>query len=221
MTHAPGRFLTLEGGEGSGKSTQARVIADMLRARGVEVVQTREPGGSPGAEEVRAALLSGAVQPLGADVEALLFAAARADHVAQTIRPALEAGRWVICDRFIDSTRVYQGAVGKVDVRLLRALERVAAAHARPDLTLILDLPSEIGLERAQVRGKGAVADRFEREGLAFHQAVRDAFLDLAREDPDRCAVVDASGTAEEVAARIADTVTRRLGAWLPAVVPA
>ncbi|MEP9379049.1 dTMP kinase [Aquabacter sp. CN5-332] len=217
MIEAPGRFLTLEGGEGSGKSTQARLLGDMLRARGIDVVQTREPGGSPGAEEVRKALLSGAVQPLGADVEALLFAAARADHVDETILPALKTGRWVICDRFIDSTKVYQGAVGKVDARLLRALEEVAASRARPDLTLILDLPPEIGLERAAVRGKGAVADRFEREGGDFHRAVREAFLDLARQDPARCVVIDANGEAEAVAERIKTAVLARLAAALPA----
>lgn len=217
MTEARGRFLTLEGGEGSGKSTQARLLGDMLRARGIEVVLTREPGGSPGAEEVRKALLSGAVQPLGADVEALLFAAARADHVDETILPALKAGRWVICDRFIDSTKVYQGAVGKVDARLLRALEEVAASRARPDLTLILDLPPEIGLERAAARGKGAAADRFEREGVDFHRAVREAFLDLARQDPARCVVIDANGEAEAVAERIKTAVIARLGRALPA----
>lgn len=217
MSAAPGRFLTLEGGEGSGKSTQARRLADMLRTRGLDAVLTREPGGSPGAEEVRKALLSGAIAPLGADVEALLFAAARADHVDETILPALGAGRWVICDRFIDSTKVYQGAVGKVDARLLRALEEVAASKARPDLTLILDLPPEIGLERASRRAEGAAADRFEREGIDFHRAVREAFLDLARRDPARCVVIDANGEADVVAERIRNAVLARFGEELPA----
>ncbi|TCT02622.1 dTMP kinase [Aquabacter spiritensis] len=215
MTPPRGRFITLEGGEGSGKSTQARLLAEALSRRGLDVVRTREPGGSEGAELVRQILLSGAAEPFGTDVEALLFAAARGDHVDQLILPALATGHWVICDRFVDSTRVYQGAVGKVDIRLLRALERVVASAAVPDLTLILDLPPEVGLARAAVRGRGAVADRFEREGIAFHTAVREAFLAIAQTDPVRCKVIDASGEAETVAERVWDEVEGRLGAAL------
>ena len=158
-----GHFITFEGGEGSGKSTHAATLARTARMRsGIEVVLTREPGGSTGAEIIRHILLSGIAKPLGAETEAILFAAARDDHVRATIRPALEAGKWVICDRFINSTRVYQGALGKVDAKLIRSLERVTVGAAMPDLTFILDVPATVGLARAKRRrGKGA-ADRFE-----------------------------------------------------------
>ncbi|MFG1478841.1 dTMP kinase [Xanthobacter sp. V4C-4] len=207
---ARGWFITLEGGEGTGKSTQARLLAAHLHARGLEVVETREPGGSPGAEAVRHVLLSGAAEPLGPGVEALLFAAARADHVETRIAPALARGQVVVCDRFIDSTRVYQGAVGRVEPELLRQLERVCV-RTRPDLTLVLDVPPQVGLARAAARGKGAVADRFEKEGPAYHAAVREAFLALAAADPDRCAVIDATPPADAVAAGIAALVDARL----------
>ncbi|MFG1357948.1 dTMP kinase [Xanthobacter pseudotagetidis] len=204
-----GRFITFEGGEGTGKSTQARRLATHLRALGREVVETREPGGSPGAEAVRHVLLSGAAEPLGPQAEALLFAAARADHVDMLIVPALAAGRTVVCDRFIDSTRVYQGALGDVPDGLLDALEQVAAAAARPDLTFVLDVPAEIGLARAA--GRGAVADRFEKQGADYHEKIRAAFLARAAADPARCVVVDASGDAHQVAAEIARLAAERL----------
>ena len=204
-----GRFITFEGGEGTGKSTQARRLAAHLRAQGRDVVETREPGGSPGAEAVRHVLLSGAAKPLGPQAEALLFAAARADHVDQLIRPALDAGKLVVCDRFYDSTRVYQGAVGAVPLDLLDTLEQVAASDARPDLTLVLDVPVTLGLERAA--GRGAQADRFEAEDSAYHERVRAAFLALADKAPDRCAVVDASGDADTVAAEITRIVEAHL----------
>lgn len=210
-----GLFITLEGGEGTGKSTQARRLAQWLRDLGRDVVETREPGGSPGAEAVRHVLLSGAAQPLGPAAEALLFAAARADHVDRLIRPALAAGRDVVCDRFIDSTRVYQGAVGAVAPGLLDALEALAAGATRPDLTLILDVPPETGLARAAARGKGAVADRFEKEGADYHAAVRAAFLARAAAAPERCVVVDATGDADAVAHAVVRMVADRLG--LPA----
>lgn len=210
-----GLFITLEGGEGTGKSTQARRLAQRLRDLGRDVVETREPGGSPGAEAVRHVLLSGAAQPLGPAAEALLFAAARADHVDRLIRPALAAGRDVVCDRFIDSTRVYQGAVGAVAPDLLDALEALAAGATRPDLTLILDVPPETGLARAAARGKGAVADRFEKEGADYHAAVRAAFLARAATAPERCVVVDATGDADAVAHAVTRMVADRLG--LPA----
>lgn len=221
MTPPRGRFITLEGGEGSGKSTQANRLAETLRASGRDVVLTREPGGSPGAEMVRAALLEGAVKRFGADVEALLFAAARADHVDGTILPALERGQWVICDRFIDSTRVYQGAVGAVDPRLLTALEMVAAEKARPDLTLLLDVPTATGLARARARANGAAADRFEGEGAAFHHKVRTAFLEIARAEPERCIVIDAAQPPDVVAARIRKAVMARFGEAPAGAVPA
>lgn len=205
-----GSFITFEGGEGVGKSTQVRLLGERLRAAGIEVVTTREPGGSPGAEAVRHVLLSGAAKPLGPLTEAMLFAAARADHVDITIRPALERGAFVICDRFTDSTRVYQGALGNVDPRLIRALERVAVGATVPDLTLILDLPAEEGLRRAASRSGGA-ADRFEKEDVSFHRHLREAFRELAEREPERCVLIDASGDADGVADAIWRAVETRL----------
>ena len=165
-----GQFITFEGGEGSGKSTHTRLLAERLKALGIEVVLTREPGGSPGAEIIRHVLLSGLAKPLGPETETILFAAARDDHVRTTIRPALIDGKWVICDRFIDSTRVYQGVLGKVDGKLIRGLERITVGAAMPDLTFILDVPATVGLARAKRRrGKGAT-DRFEAELVEFHE---------------------------------------------------
>ena len=160
-----GHFITFEGGEGSGKSTHARLLAERLKALGIETVLTREPGGSPGAEIIRHILLSGLAKPLGAETEAILFAAARDDHVRTMIRPALDAGKWVICDRFINSTRVYQGALGKVDAKLIRGLERVTVGGAMPDLTFILDVPATVGLARAK-RRRGAGRGRPLRSGV-------------------------------------------------------
>src|SRR5690606_7576684 len=165
------RFITFEGGEGSGKSTQAKRLAERLRLRGHEVVETREPGGSPGAEAIRHLLLSGIAKPLGPEAETFMFAAARDDHVNATIRPALERGAWVVCDRFIDSTRVYQGTLGNVDQRLIRALERLVVGDTWPDLTFILDVPPEIGLKRVDTRGEGI--NRFEAEDLEYHRLLR------------------------------------------------
>ena len=167
-----GRFITFEGGEGSGKSTHARILADRLNALGIEVVLTREPGGSAGAEIIRHILLSGIAKPLGAETEAILFAAARDDHVRATILPALVAGRWVICDRFIDSTRVYQGALGKVDAKLIRGLERVTIGATMPNLTFVLDVPANVGLARAKRRRGSSATDRFEAESVEFHEDV-------------------------------------------------
>ena len=207
MTKLSGRFITLEGGEGTGKSTQARLLAAHLRACGCDVLETREPGGSPGAEAIRHILLSGAAEPLGAEAEAMLFAAARSDHMDERIRPALETGHFVVCDRFIDSSRVYQGALGAVEPELLDALERVATGGTLPDLTVVLDVPAEMGLARAAARGG---ADRFEKEGLSYHSAVRNAFLKLAEHSP-RHVVVDATGSVDDVAARVAALVDARL----------
>jgi len=181
-----GKFITFEGGEGAGKSTQAGLLAARLTAQGIDVVLTREPGGSAGAEIIRHVILSGAAKPLGPDVEAVLFAAARADHLDHVIRPALERGSWVVCDRFADSTRVYQGALGKVDPRIVRGLERVTVGDAIPDLTLILDLAAELGLQRARSRGAGGDGDRFEQEGLDFHQQLRAAYREIAAREPGR-----------------------------------
>ena len=206
-----GCFITLEGGEGAGKSTQARLLAERLRMRGLECIITREPGGSPGAERLREVLLSGAVAPLGATAEALLFTAARIDHVDHTIRPALARGAFVVCDRFIDSTRAYQGALGNIDPTLIHALERVAVGSTRPDLTLILDLPPDVGMARAAARRADAAPDRFERENASFHQGLRRAFLSIAEEEPGRCMVIDASRSVSEIADAIWSCVETRL----------
>jgi len=205
-----GEFITFEGGEGTGKSTQAAMLALRLEALGTGVLLTREPGGSPGAEIIRHVLLSGAAQPLGADAEAILFAAARNDHVECAIRPALGAGKWVICDRFADSTRVYQGALGKVDPRLIKSLERVAIGDLAPSLTFILDLPVEAGLARRRQRAGDAAPDRFEAEDVEFHEKLRQAYLALAEREPRRCIVIDASRGKEEVAKQIWTIVNER-----------
>lgn len=204
-----GRFITLEGGEGAGKSTQAQRLAERLRRAGLGVVVTREPGGSPGAEALRHVLLSGAVEAMGHEAEAILFAAARADHVDQTIRPALERGDWVVCDRFADSTRVYQADVAE---SLIDALEQVALDGVRPDLTLVLDLPAEKGLARASARRGEAAADRFEKDDLALHEARRSAFLALAGREPGRFVVIDAGRDPDGVADAVWYAVSSRLG---------
>lgn len=205
-----GRFISFEGGEGAGKSTQARLLEQRLRTCGVSTLVTREPGGSPGAEVVRHILLSGAAKPLGADTEAILFAAARSDHVARVIEPALQGGSWVLCDRFLDSTRAYQGSMGKVDPLLIRSLERIAVGETRPDLTLVLDLPPELGLARAASRRSGSAVDRFEAESLEFHGQLRNAYRAIVAGEPDRCRLIDASGDAEQVAEQIWNVVTAR-----------
>jgi dTMP kinase len=206
-----GRFITFEGGEGSGKSTHAKRLAEKLKSLGFEVVVTREPGGSPGAEIIRHVLLSGAAKPLGAETETILFAAARDDHVRQVIRPALLDGKWVICDRFIDSTRVYQGTLGKVDQKLIRGLERVTVGAAMPDLTFLLDVPANVGLARATRRRAGTAADRFEAETLEFHEDLRRAYRADAQEEPKRIVVIDGRPPRDIVAERIWTAVSERL----------
>jgi dTMP kinase len=206
-----GRFITLEGGEGTGKSTQAERLAARLRALAIGVVVTREPGGSAGADIMRHVLLSGAAKPLGPVAETLLFAAARDDHVRATIAPALAQGKWVVCDRFIDSTRVYQGALGEVDPKLIRALERMTVAETMPELTFVLDLPPEIGLARAARRRAGAHADRFETEAIEFHTRLRQAYRDIAAAEPQRCVLIDADRSADAVADEIWSVVNARL----------
>jgi dTMP kinase len=195
----PGFFITFEGGEGAGKSTQIKRLADKLREAGFDVVVTREPGGSPGAEAVRHVLLSGAAEPFGPKMEALLFAAARSDHVEQVIRPAVERGAIVLCDRFLDSTRVYQGVTGDLDPTFVKALEEVTVNGMVPDMTLILDLDPEIGLKRASARRGTEVPDRFEKETLEIHQRRRHAYLEIAAAEPERCIVIDASRESEQV----------------------
>jgi dTMP kinase len=205
-----GRFITFEGGEGAGKSTQVRILAERLRGAGLEVVATREPGGSPGAETIRALLVNGDPDRWSAVSETLLMYAARRDHIERTIRPALERGAWVISDRFADSTRAYQGAGGGVAAGFVAALETFVLEDTRPDLTLILDLPVELGLERAGLRGGGEA--RFEAKGAAFHQRLRDGFLAIARAEPNRCVVLDAGRPAEAVS----DAVWSAVAAHLP-----
>jgi dTMP kinase len=206
-----GRFITFEGGEGSGKSTQVATLVKRLGTLGVGVMSTREPGGSTGAEAIRHVLLSGAAKPLGAYAEAILFAAARDDHVSQTIRPALERGQWVISDRFADSTRVYQGVLSNVDARLIARLEALTVGDVRPDLTLVLDLPADVGLERAARRRGNGAGDRFEAEALDFHKKLREAYLELAAREPERCAVIDATAAADTVADAVWAVVNARL----------
>lgn len=206
-----GHFITFEGGEGSGKSTHARRLAERLRQLGLDVVLTREPGGSPGAEIIRHVLLSGAAKPLGAETEAILFAAARDDHVRTVIRPALVSGKWVVCDRFIDSTRVYQGVLGGVDEKLIRSLERVTVGAAMPDLTFVIDVPARVGLARAKRRRGENMADRFESEAVEFHETLRQAYRALAEKEPRRIVVIDGRPPRDVVAERIWNIVTERL----------
>ena len=214
MADANGLFVSFEGGEGAGKSTQIRHLAERLRERGHEVLVTREPGGSPGAEAVRHVLLSGAAEMFGTRMEAILFAAARNDHVEDVIRPALSRGTIVLCDRFMDSSRVYQGVTGNLEPDYIEALQRVAVNGVIPHCTLILDIPAEVGLERARKRASAVTApDRFEKEEMQTHEKRREAFLDIAAREPERCHVIDALKPEDEIAAEIAGIVDKRLGA--------
>ena len=209
-----GLFITFEGGEGAGKSTQVQRLSRRLREIGREMVLTREPGGSPRAERIRDSILSGEGKGFGAFAEALMFFAARADHLETVIRPALARGAVVVCDRFADSTRAYQGSRGEVDRSLLQALERVVVGPTRPDLTLILDVPAEVGLQRAAARRRQGrqAADRFEQEEIGFHARLREAFLAIARAEPDRCVVIDARGDPDTIADQVWAAVRGRLG---------
>lgn len=205
-----GRFITFEGGEGAGKSTQIRRLAERLKAAGCFVTVTREPGGTPKAEAIRKLLLSGGAKQLGPEGEAVLFAAARADHVDKVIRPALAEGQWVLCDRFSDSTRVYQAEIG---TEMLDGLDRVAVGRTQPDRTYILDVPASVGLTRAAARGAaaGEAPDRFEQDDSARHEARRRAFLEIAVRHPERCVVVDATRSEDEVAGAIWSDVEAKL----------
>jgi dTMP kinase len=206
---ATGRFITFEGGEGAGKSTQLKRLVARLEAGGLDVVATREPGGSPGAESIRELVLKGSADRWSPVTETLLMYAARRDHVERVIRPALARGAWVVCDRFADSTRAYQGAAGGVDPALIAAMETHVLEATRPDMTLIFDMPVEVGLERAHARAGSEM--RFESKGLAFHQRLREGFLAIARAEPDRCAIIDAAGTLDEVEAAVWAAVEGRL----------
>ena len=203
-----GRFITLEGGEGTGKSTQVRRLAAALQAKGLHVLATREPGGSPGAEEIRKLMVEGEPGRWDAITETLLAYAARADHVRATIGPALLEGKWVISDRFSDSTFAYQGAGRGLDRETIRRIDSAVLDDFAPDLTLVLDLDSKLGLQRALARG--GAENRFERFDGDFHERLRQSFLDIARRHPDRCRLVDAGGTEDQVAEAIWTAVSRR-----------
>ncbi len=206
-----GHFITFEGGEGAGKSTQITRLKAFLESLGQKVVVTREPGGSPGAEKIRTLLLSGQAKDLGPRGEAMLFAAARADHVDATIKPALERGEWVLCDRYADSTRVYQGEAG-VDPAYLKLLETAAVAGTYPELTVLIDVPAEIGMARVNARSQedeSGGPDRFEGEALTIHERRRQLFLALAGEEAYRFAVVDGRQDAQTVEAAIRDAVLK------------
>ena len=191
------KFITFEGGEGAGKSTQIKLLAARLRAAGMDVVTTREPGGTPDADALRNLLVNGEPNRWSPAAEALLNYAARDSHLRHVIRPALAQGKTVLCDRFADSTRAYQGIAGLAGLDLVEQLDRTIVGETQPDLTLIFDLDPAIGLERARQRGG---ADRFENKGLAFHEALREAFLQIARDHSGRCRVIDASGAVDKVA---------------------
>ncbi|MBS0525852.1 MAG: dTMP kinase [Proteobacteria bacterium] len=207
---APGRFITLEGGEGAGKSTQIARLAERLKDKHA-IVTTREPGGSPGAEMIRKLLVEGPAERWDGITEALLHFAARRDHLRATVWPALERGAWVISDRFADSTRAYQGWGHGIELATLDRVYDVAVGMFRPDLTLILDLPVDVGLDRAAARRNAET--RYESLPRAFHERVREGFLTIARNEPERCAVIDASADIDAVAAAIARVVADRLGA--------
>ena len=206
-----GRFITFEGGEGAGKSTQIKRLAERLNATRLRTLVTREPGGSPGAEIIRHLVLSGMGKLLGPDAETLLFAAARDDHVRSVILPALSRGTWVLCDRFSDSTRVYQGNLGHVAPEVLNAMERVTIGDLKPDLTIILDVPVEIGMQRAVARRGTDAPDRFEAEDAKFHQQLREAYRQIAASEPERCVLIDAAADATRVAENIWVAVRDRL----------
>jgi dTMP kinase len=210
-----GKFITFEGGEGVGKSTQAKLLVEALAARGIDVLLTREPGGSAFAERIRALLLDPGTPAHGALSEALLFYAARADHLQQTIAPHLDAGGWVVCDRFSDSTRVYQGSAGGLAPEVLETLDDLVVKSHRPDLTIVLDLDPSDGLGRVRRRLEptraGGEADRFEQRELEFHQRLRAGYLALARAQPQRCVLIDAAQPAKLIAAAVWQAVAARL----------
>lgn len=211
---ARGRFITFEGGEGAGKSTQLRLLAAALSRSGVPVCMTREPGGSPGAEEIRALLVTGDGDRWDPVSEALLHFAARADHMRRLILPRLEAGEWVLSDRFADSTMAYQGYALGLGRDAVESLSALVLKGFAPDLTIMLDLPVDTGLARAAERADGE--DRYERLGRLFHERLRQAFLDIAKRAPERCVVIDAGGDLNSVEAAVRATVAERLGVEFP-----
>jgi len=205
-----GKFITLEGGEGAGKTTLAKTLSEYLAAQGIDCVITREPGGTPNAEALRTLLVEGDTHRWSPLAETLLLYAARADHIERLIKPALERGAWVICDRFSDSTRAYQGAAGGLEPERITAIARASLGTFSPDLTFMVDLDPAIGLERTRQRGEDAT--RFERQPSAFHTALRQAFLDIARSEPERCVILDATQNADDVAREAREAISERLG---------
>ncbi|WP_417468164.1 dTMP kinase [Maricaulis sp.] len=208
-----GRFITLEGGEGAGKTTLIQALAEKLRARGLDVVVTREPGGTPGAELLREILLTGSTDRWSPMTEALLMYAARVDHVERLIAPALQRGAWVLSDRFADSTTAYQGAAGGVPIERIKLLHQAALGNFKPDLTLVLDINPQLGIERTIARGEDAT--RFERFDPGFHGRLRRAFLDIAEDDPERCIVLDGGEPAETVFSHAVAAIDGHRGARL------
>lgn len=211
-----GQFITFEGGEGAGKSTQIKRLAERLKKDGYDVLITREPGGTAGAEAVRHVVLSGSAKEFGTDMEAVLFAAARSDNVEELIKPALEKGTIVLCDRFMDSSRVYQGVSGGVNKEFLLAMERAVTEGARPDLTFIFDLPPEVGLARAADVWAEDGPDRFEQDDLKMQEVRRQGFLEIAEEEPERCIVIDASQSL----AKVSKALDRAIDAYFENVKP-
>ncbi|HUJ47715.1 MAG TPA: dTMP kinase [Rhizomicrobium sp.] len=207
---AKAHFITLEGGEGAGKSTHARALSEALNERGIANIVTREPGGSPGAEEIRSILVAGEPGRWDATTELLLMFAARADHIARTIKPALASGQWVICDRFTDSTYAYQGAGRGVPTDLIRKVEEAAVANFRPDLTLILDVPVDVAMTRIGDRTHSE--NRFEKFDHGFHERLRDHFRKLAKDEPQRCLLIDTTAPAEQVSRDIWRAVAGKFG---------
>lgn len=214
MTSLQARFITFEGGEGAGKSTQIRLLAEWLGSNGLDYIITREPGGCPGAEMIRDLLVKGETDRWTSMTEALLMTAARTEHVDRTIRPALESGRWVLCDRFYDSTIAYQGGARGLGMERMKQLQQVALGDVRPDLTFVLDLPVEVGLGRATGREseKDDREDRFERMALNFHEDIRTAFRNIAEAESDRCVLVDANKGVKNLQAELRDIVAKRYG---------
>jgi len=205
-----GRFITFEGGEGTGKSTQVRLLASYLSQSGADIVQTREPGGSPSAEEIRGLLVTGAPNRWSPLAETLLFYAARVEHWRQVIEPALVRGAHVLCDRFSDSTLAYQAYAGGLDRHMIEQLHRLVLPDCEPHLTIVLDLPVEAGLQRAASRRDQET--RFERKGIEFHERLRAGFLDIAKRDPGRCVVIDAAQSIERIHSAVLEVVKSRLG---------
>ena len=206
--NSPGRFITLEGGEGAGKSSQIQVVKDYLEARGIDVVVTREPGGTPVGQEIRNLLVSGDKDKWSPLSETLLILADRAAHLEQVIRPALADGKYVVCDRFFDSTRAYQGIAGGLGLEVIHNLQQPVLGTTLPDVTLLLDIDPEKGLSRAQERGGDL---RFESKTLAYHQTLRQAFLDFAKQEPERMVVIDADRDIEAVSTDIITVLGERL----------